>query len=250
MAAAGPLTSILIGLMVHLVYVQGSSGGWAVPVTGVLSYLRWINFALAAVNLLPAFPLDGGRILRSLLWRRKGNLSWATRISTEIGSGFGLVMIFLGIFFGLTVSFITGMWWFLIGLFLRHASLTSYQRVLVRWALEGEPVSRFMKPEPVTVPASISVSELVDDYIYKHHFKMFPVIEGETLVGCVTTREVREVPREEWDRRTVGELVKSCLAENTVEPKMDAMKALQLMHAPATAGSWSSRMKNLWESCR
>lgn len=230
MAIAGPLASILIGLMFHLVYAQGSGAGWSVPVIGVLSYLRWINFVLAGFNLLPAFPLDGGRILRSILWRWKGNLSWATRIATEIGSGFGLAMIFLGILVGFTVSFISGMWWFLIGLFLRNASLMSYQRVLVRRALEGEPVSRFMKPQPLAAPATIPVSELVDEYIYKHHFKMFPVVENDRLVGCITTREIKEVPREEWDRRTVREVAKSCSAENTVKPDTDAMKALQLMH--------------------
>jgi predicted transcriptional regulator len=100
---------------------------------------------------------------------------------------------------------------------------------VVRKALEGEPIRRFMQPNPITVPPSISVGQLVEDYIYKYHFKMFPVVDSERLVGCVTTRQVKEVPREEWNRRTVGELATECSLENIIEPDADAIKALSIM---------------------
>jgi CBS domain-containing protein len=197
---------------------------------GVVQYLAFINGLLAVFNLLPAFPLDGGRVLRSILWGLKKNLRWATRISSKIGSGFGILLIVLGAFQFLRGDFIGGMWWFLIGMFLQGAAKTSYQQLLLRKSLEGELVRRFMKTDPVTVTPSISIAQLVEGYIYKYHYKMFPVVEDTNrLLGCVTTKQVKEIPREEWGQRRVGEIAAQCSAENTIGPQVDAMKALSLM---------------------
>jgi len=106
----------------------------------------------------------------------------------------------------------------------------SYQQLLVRKALEGEPVRRFMNADPVTVQSSITVEKLVEDYIYKYHHKMFPVMEGEKLVGCITTRQVKEIPREDWARETIREAASPCSAENTISPSTDAVKALAMMN--------------------
>jgi Zn-dependent protease/CBS domain-containing protein len=230
MAVVGPVSSIFIGMVFYLVYIWGQASGWPVPVNGVTRYLGWINGLLAAFNLIPAFPLDGGRILRSILWGLKQNLRWATRVSSAIGSGFGILLIVLGAIEVLRGNFIGGMWWFLIGMFLRGAAQMSYQQLVVRKALEGELVRRFMNPKPVTVPASATIQELVEDYIYKYHYKMFPVLEGDNLAGCITTREVKEVPREEWSQKTVGQLASRCSLENTIKPDADATKALALMN--------------------
>jgi len=230
MAIAGPISSIFIGAIFYLIYVGGMSGGWPLPVNGVIRYLAYINLLLAAFNLLPAFPLDGGRVLRSILWGTWNDLRRATRVSATIGSTFGIFLIVLGIFQFIGGNFIGGMWWFLIGLFLRGAAQTSYQQLLVRNALEGEPVRRFMNPNPVTVPRAITVAQLVEDYIYKYHFKMFPVMDNGGLVGCITTQQVKEVPRENWSRETIGELVSQSSPENTISPETDAIKALALMN--------------------
>jgi Zn-dependent protease/CBS domain-containing protein len=230
MAVVGPVSSLLIAGVFYLIYLGGTSAGWPVAVLGVLRYLAWINALLAAFNLIPAFPLDGGRILRSILWGAKANLRWATRISSGIGSGFGIFLIILGVLEVLRGNFIGGMWWFLIGMFLKGAAQTSYQQLVVRKALEGEHVRRFMNDHPVTVPAAATVQDLVEDYIYKHHYKMFPVMEGDNLVGCVSTREVKEVPREEWSRDTVGRLAAKCSPENTIAPDADATQALARMN--------------------
>jgi len=119
--------------------------------------LALINALLAGFNLLPAFPLDGGRVLRSILWSMKDNLRWATRISAEIGAGFGLALIFLGVISVLMGNLIGGIWWFLIGLFLRNASNVSYRQLLVRQALEGEPARALMIADAITVPPNLSV---------------------------------------------------------------------------------------------
>jgi len=229
MAIAGPLSSILIALVAYGIYAFGKARGWVVPVVGVIHYLSTINGLLAAFNLIPAFPLDGGRVLRSALWGLKGNIRWATRVSSWIGETFGILLIVLGVLAVVKGNFMGGMWWFLIGMFLRNAAKMSYRQLTVRKALEGEPIRRFMEPNPITVPPSISVEELVEDYIYKYHFKMLPVVDSERLIGCVTTKQVREIPREEWSRRTVGGLAAECSMENVIEPGADAIKALSIM---------------------
>jgi Zn-dependent protease/CBS domain-containing protein len=229
MAAAGPLSSILIAFVFYGIHTIGR-GSLAEPVSGVIEYLAYINAILAAFNLVPAFPLDGGRILRSILWGLKKDLRWATRISASIGSGFGVLLIVLGVFHILRGDFIGGMWWFLIGMFVQGAAKASYQQLLTRKALQGEPVQRFMQRNPVTVTPSISLEQLVDDYIYRYHFKMFPVVdEPDTLIGCITTKQVKNVPREEWSKTTVREAATPCSAGNTIAPDADAVRALSIM---------------------
>jgi Zn-dependent protease len=230
MAIAGPVSSLAIGGCCYLIYQLGLQSHWPTPVNAVTYYLFYINFILAAFNLLPAFPLDGGRVLRAILWGAKGNLRWATRVSSSIGAAFGLGLIFLGVLRFISHDIVGGVWMFLIGMFLRNAAQTSYQQLLVRKALEGEPVRRFMNAHPVTVPDSLTVAQLVDDYIYKYHYKMFPVMAGEKLAGCITTRQVKEIPREAWDRETIREAASPCSPENTISPGTDAIKALAMMN--------------------
>lgn len=231
MALAGPMASILISVAAFGVFRVGQQGAlWSLPVGGVLHYLGWINGLLAAFNLLPAFPLDGGRVLRSILWSIRKNLRWATRISAGIGAGFGIALITLGVFSVLVGNLIGGVWWFLIGLFLRNASLSSYRQLLVRQAFEGESARGLMSPNAVTVPPGLPVDRLVEDYFYRYHYKMFPVVEDSRLVGCISTQNVKEIPRQEWDRRTVQEIVKECSVDNTIGPDTDATKVLAKMN--------------------
>jgi Zn-dependent protease len=228
-AIAGPISS---GFLAFLFYRLHDFSGYlavSVPIQGVLHYLGWINAILAVFNLVPAFPLDGGRVLRSILWYMKNDLRWATRVASSCGSGFGLILIFLGIFTFLGGNIMGGLWWVLIGLFLRGASQKSYEQLLIQRAFEGEPVSRFMKTDPLTVPRWLPLKEFVEEYIYKYHFKMFPVQEDGRLVGCVTTRNVKEVPQDEWERRTVGEIARDCTRENSISPDADALAALSVM---------------------
>jgi Zn-dependent protease/CBS domain-containing protein len=229
MAIVGPLSSLVIAGVFYLIYRGGMHAGWPVPVNAVNGYLAYINAILAGFNLLPAFPLDGGRVLRSILWGAKDNLRWATRVSSTIGTAFGLGLIFLGVVQFIGGNVIGGVWMFLIGLFLRNAAQTSYQQLLVRKALEGEPVRRFMNADPVTVQDSLTVAKLVDDYVYKYHYKMFPVMSGDKLVGCITTRQIKDIPREAWDRETIREVASPCSGDNTIPPSTDAVKALAMM---------------------
>jgi Zn-dependent protease/CBS domain-containing protein len=230
MAIAGPISSIILGLGLFGVRFLGKGIGWSKPVLGVISYLALINIILAGFNLLPAFPLDGGRVLRSVLWGMKNNLQWATRIASSIGSAFGIALILFGALSVFMGNLIGGIWWVLIGMFMRGASQMSYQQLIVRRSLEGEKVRRFMVPDPVTVAPIVTVEDLVEDYVYKYHFKMFPVVEGGKLLGCVTLNQIKEIPREERHTHTIRDLAKSCTKENTIGPDEDAMKALALMN--------------------
>lgn len=229
MAIAGPIASYVLSLAFFAAHTLVNQLVWPESVTGVLVYLAYINFLLATFNLIPAFPLDGGRMLRALLWGWKRNLRWATRISSSIGSGFGLALIALAVLAVVSGNFVTGMWWFLIGLFIRAAAGMSYERLLMQEILHGERVRRFMNAAPVTVSRSISLQQLVEDYIYKYQFKMFPVADNTTLLGCVTTRHVKTFQRSEWPRHTVGEVFTPCSADNTIAPDADALQALSIM---------------------
>jgi Zn-dependent protease len=231
-AAAGPAASFGIALAAGGLGLAGRIAGWPEEAVTVLFYLGFINGALALFNLAPAFPLDGGRMLRSILWGWRGDLRWATRISAMIGSGFGLLLVGLGVLLAVTVpgGAFSGLWLVLLGLFVRGTAAASYQQLLLRQALAGEPVSRFMESHPVTVPRAISVLDLVQNYVQRHQHKMFPVVDDSgRLLGCVTTGQVRGLPREEWERQTVGSLAQPCTPENTVSADTDAMEALSLM---------------------
>ena len=229
MALAGPAASVVLGVVFLGLGFVALTLQWRGEVVAVLQYVGATNLLLAVFNMLPAFPLDGGRVLRALLWMRKKNVRVATRIASQAGSLFGLLLIFGGFYMLFTGNAITGVWWFLIGMFVRNAAAGAYQQVVVRQLLQGETVRRFMKTEPVTVPRAISVADLVSDYMYRHHYKMFPVVEGDRLVGCITSADVKKLPREEWDRQTVGAIVQKCDVANTIGPDADAMDALAKM---------------------
>jgi Zn-dependent protease/CBS domain-containing protein len=229
MAIVGPLTSILLALIFYGISLVGA-GVWPEPVNGVISYLALINGILAVFNLIPAFPLDGGRVLRSVLWATKKNIRAATRITSNIGTGFGVFLIIMGVFSLFTGNLIGGLWWILIGIFLQSAAKMGYQQLITRKILEGEPVSRFMKTNPITVAPSTTIRDLVENYIYRYHFKLFPVVEGERLLGCITTREVKNVPQDQWEEKTVEEVATGCKADNTISPDADAMHALSAMN--------------------
>ncbi|HEX3746218.1 MAG TPA: site-2 protease family protein [Bryobacteraceae bacterium] len=231
MAIAGPIASIVLGGFFFVVY-EASRSMLPPAVTGTLYYLFWMNLVLAAFNLIPAFPLDGGRVLRSLLWKWKGDLRQATKIASELGGGFGLILILLAVWQWFTGDFVNALWYFLIGLFLRGAAQSSYQQMMIKIALKGEPVRKFMNEHPITAPSYISLEELVDDYVYRYHHKMFPVLDAsQRLAGCVTTTKVKAFAREEWNRHSLQEVLEPLSADNTISPETDAAAALAKMVA-------------------
>lgn len=228
MAVAGPVSSVILGVAFWLLYSLGD-GIWPPLVAGVIGYLAVINWVLAGFNLMPAFPLDGGRMLRAALWHWKRDLRWATDKAAKFGSGFGITLMILGALSIISGGLVGGIWYIIIGLFLRNAAQMAYHQVVANEILGNQRVRDRMSHEPVTVPPSITLQELVDDYFHRYDFKMFPVAEGEHLVGCITTREVKEIPRQEWPRRNVRSVVRSCSPETVVSPETEVRQALTTM---------------------
>ena len=230
MAIAGPAFSLLLSGTLFLFYSWGSYQNWAKEVQGVLYYLAWANSVLALFNLIPAFPLDGGRILRSALWSRKRDLVDSTRIACKAGSIFGAILIGLGLIAFLGGSLISGIWYFFIGMFMREAASSSFRQVVMTKTLEGETVQRFMKSNPVTVPADITLDEFADKYLLKYQFKMFPVLDDGKVVGSFSTQELKKIPKVEWSMETVARHLQPISENNSVSSNMEARDAFLLMN--------------------
>jgi Zn-dependent protease/CBS domain-containing protein len=244
MAIAGPAASIALGGLFYIVQALARSS--APEVVGVIAYLAWINWILAGFNLIAAFPLDGGRMLRAALWRWKGDLTRATQTASSVGSGFGFVLMAFAIyqlFFG---NLISAIWYFLIGSFLRGAAQMSYEQVLLRSALAGEPVRRFMRPDPVTVHPGMSIRQLIEDYLYRYDFKVYPVVDAaQEVIGCITTGDIKSIPKNEWDQRRVSDVLKPCSESNTVGPETDALNALSKIQETGSSGLLVTKRNHL-----
>ncbi|UCH83358.1 MAG: site-2 protease family protein [Candidatus Latescibacterota bacterium] len=229
-AVAGPIASVLIAVASFLFVAVGTAAGLSDAVVGVARYLGFINSALVIFNLVPAFPLDGGRVLRSILWHWKKNLIWATWVTSRIGVGFSLLLIGYGVWVAFSEqNLIAGVWYVLIGVFLKGAANMSYQQLALRRSLEGQTVRRFMKNDPVTVNPDISIETLVENYVFKYQYKMFPVVDRDTLLGCVRTREIKDLPKHQWGKFTVRDVSIACSDENSIHPDVDALSALTRM---------------------
>ncbi len=212
MAIAGPMVSAILATGLWLLALVGYRIGWPHPVVIVLGYLAAINAMVLIFNLIPAFPLDGGRVLRSILWSATGNLRRATRWAALAGQIFAWLLMVWGIMQLFAGNWLGGIWTCLIGMFLNGAAQSGFQQVLVRQALQGETVRRFMNPDPIVVPESFDLLHWVEDFVYKYHRKAFPVVSDGHLVGYVQTKSLSGIPRDEWVVHTVGEVMQPDLA--------------------------------------
>lgn len=229
-AIIGPVISVVLAGVFYLIALFISQAGGSVVFLGIFSYLAWINLILAIFNMLPAFPLDGGRVLRAGLWQWKHNIEWATRIAARIGKGFGVLLIALGILSLLVGSFIGGIWWILIGSFLHNAAKNAYEQLLMQKSLAGLSVQQFMQTQPVTVPADITLRKLVEDYFYRYPLKTYPVVAQEgRLAGCVQLDQVKTVPKVAWSDHQVAEVVQSCPVDQSITPDTEITEAIAKM---------------------
>lgn len=230
-AGIGPLTSLILAGISGLIWYFGRSAGFSIPVIGVAAYLAWVNTLLAIFNLLPGFPLDGGRLFRSILWKLTNNLKQATRIASIGGRILGYGLIFLGFLqlFSATPNFIGGLWFILIGWFLNNSAESSYQDLVVRMTLEGAQARDVMTLEPETVPADLNLQELVDNYLMNRNYQSFPVEAEGHPIGLVTLAQVRQTPRQEWQQRTVRDIMMPADAGITIRPEEDMSSVLEHM---------------------
>jgi Zn-dependent protease/CBS domain-containing protein len=205
MAIVGPLTSLVIGGILWGVYfgirnINNSAAEFATP---IVYWLGFINLALGVFNLIPGFPLDGGRVLRSLLWWRSRNLRSATRIASTIGRVIGFLFIFGGIYLIFTSYWLNGLWIAVIGWFLESAASNSYRQLLLHDMLRGHIASEVMSRDCVLVPPETTLDRLVNENILTSGRRCFPVVSGSRVMGLMTLHNVRAVPRERWDTETV-----------------------------------------------
>ncbi|MEX2580342.1 MAG: site-2 protease family protein [Verrucomicrobiales bacterium] len=224
-AVGGPLVTVVL----MAIFWALTPLAFPPPVDGVVGYLAFVNTVLLVFNMVPAFPLDGGRVLRAWLWHRTGSLRHGTRIASKIGSGFGLFLIVLGMLQLFAGALIAAIWSAILGLFLRGVAKASYQQVVVRRVLEGNPVRRFMTPNPIAVSPGMKLSDFVEDYLYRHHHKLYPVMEGDILRGMMGPREVRKVDKEEWPTVTVDRVMLELSEDSCLSPDTDSVDALERM---------------------
>jgi Zn-dependent protease/CBS domain-containing protein len=230
MAMAGPLASFALSAACYLIFKAGYQVNLPLSILAVFGYLAFVNSLLGGFNLIPAFPLDGGRVLRAGLWGWKNDFRRATRLACRAGSFFGFVLMLAGIFHVITSSFIVGAWWFILGLFLREAAGTSYYQAFARTTLAGATVRRFMTPDPATVSSALSIDALVEEHFYRSLHDMYPVMEDSRLIGCVSSKHIAKIPRDQWTQLTVRDVAVPCSAENTIAIDTDALAALSMMN--------------------
>jgi Zn-dependent protease len=229
MAIAGPIASFLLSILFAVLYQVANILELSIPIIGTLGYLSAINMMLAVFNMVPAFPTDGGRILRSLLWWIKGDIHWATQLASRISLVFAIAIIFTGFMNMLGGNPLGGLWWILIGSFLFSAANTSYQRLLIKESFEGKTVRNFMNQTPVTVPSHITLQEFVDKYLYHYHYKMFPVVKDDKILGLITIEMLKAHPPEEWKHLFVGKAMQLQSSDNSIASNIPINDALNKM---------------------
>jgi len=205
-AVVGPLTSLLLAGLFWLIDVVGR-GVLSTPVAGMFGYLGWVNLLLAAFNLVPGFPLDGGRLLRSAIWKATGSFGQATRIASLAGQGVGWLLVAAGVAFLLGGNLAGGIWFAFIGWFLVQAARSSYEDLQLREMLRGVEAEDVMAGNLLRIPPELSLQDAVDDYFMRYDHGAFPVDEQGQTIGLLTLRGVRRVPREQWPIRRVRDVM-------------------------------------------
>jgi Zn-dependent protease/predicted transcriptional regulator len=233
-AIAGPIASLFLAWISFRVVDIENPGDAPLtsPALGVLGYLGFINLVLAIFNMLPAFPLDGGRAFRAILWGFSGSMRRATMIAARVGSFFGMIFIFLGLYSVIfTGNIIGGLWWALIGLFLRGAAGSAVSAEVTKKTMQGEVVARFMVRDPVTVLPQTSAQDFIDDFLYHYFHDVYPVTnEDGTALGVLHTKDVQRVASRDLATTRVEEIMELLSAENMIAPNLDAIRAVNLMN--------------------
>jgi Zn-dependent protease/CBS domain-containing protein len=247
-AIAGPLTSLLLGAI--FLQLAGLVAGplrfdpadprrtlaTLGPVASLLLWLAPVNVALGLFNLVPGYPLDGGRVLRAVMWGLSGDLQQATRRASAAGQVFAWLLMSCGCLMalGLRLPFlggglVNGLWLAFIGWYLHNAALMSYQQVLIHAALEHVPVRELMQTHFVPVAPQLRVSALVKDYVMASGQRAFPVVDEGRLAGIVSLRDLQKAARADWESASVGSIMTPVAKLVVISPEQSALEALELM---------------------
>ena len=226
-AIVGPLTSMGIAGL----FALGYAGLFDVErgAADVSLNLALINLSIGVFNLIPGFPLDGGRVLRSILWARQRDQLSATKLASRVGQVVANLIMAGGVALFLFVDFVAGLWFFLIGNFLRSASAASYETLFMETVLKGVPVTVVARQDFVPVSPELTVQQLIEDHVLAGHGRACPVMAGEELLGLVTLHDTRQIPRDEWPRVTVYRAMTPVSKLRTVSTKDELPQVLALM---------------------
>ena len=226
-AIAGPLTSIAISFFSFVIFL--ASYNRIEPIAAVTFLLAVINIGLALFNLIPGFPLDGGRVLRSIVWWQTHNVRRATKVASTIGKGVSFLFIVFGIVMVFSEYWINGVWMIIVGWFLHNAATGSYQQLALKIAIEGHKAEEVMHQGYIAMSPDITIEELVNNYILTTGRRCFPVIQDGHLIGLVTMRNVSSVPRDAWANTTVNTAMTPLGKFKVVKPDDDLFNVMQLM---------------------
>jgi len=226
-AIAGPLSSFGLGL-VFMAMAVGLRSSLDRIIVEMLHYLYYVNFLLAAFNLIPGFPLDGGRVLRSYLWHRSGDLTKATKSVTRVGELVAVGLIGLGVLSALAMHVIPGLWLILIGLFLKTSARNEYGSLELRFALQDTKLREIMTPA-IAVNSSTTISEFVNNFVFRYHHRVFPVLELNRFIGMIDLRSIKSVPPSDWPTTKIGAYISDSFVSCVLDPDVEATDALRFL---------------------
>ncbi|MGV8074177.1 MAG: site-2 protease family protein [Syntrophobacteraceae bacterium] len=227
-AIVGPLSSFLLAFIFWIVKIMLTPVGSPLA-PAVFGYLVWINIALGIFNLIPGFPLDGGRVLRAFIWWKTGSLPRATRWASDVGKGFAVTLMILGAFQLFAGILIGGIWLFLVGVFLRGVAESGYEGVMVNQALEGVHVGEVMIEDVVSVPPDLSITDLVTKYILRYGYKGYPVVKDGRAIGVVSLSNVINFTEDEQKILTVEEAMMPVNERISIRPQQSVAEAMRRM---------------------
>lgn len=229
MAIAGPAASFIIAIFFGIMWFFARDFA---PVREPVRYLAIINVVLGVFNILPGYPLDGGRILRSVLWKSTGDFKRATFIASTAGRVLGFMIIAVGVLFIFMGNFLGGIWFVFIGWFLQSSAQMGYRQVVFESSIKGIKVKEVMNQDIVDITGDTTLQELVDEYFMRYRFGRFPVVEdrkSKKLMGIISIHDVKEVPREEWSGTRAGDVVEKISEKEKADISMEISEAIKKM---------------------
>lgn len=229
MALSGPLTSLALAGIFGAFYL--SLRYVATPVRAMFAWLTGINMSVAIFNLIPGFPLDGGRLLRAIVWKITGDLRKSTRVASIVGRVVAYLFVFWGLWRLFYGDWIGGVWIAFIGWFLDRAATSSYRQLALKELMQAIKVKDVMIRECRSLPKELTIRELVDGYIFHTSFQCFPVVDNNVVLGIITIQEIKQIPREQWSFVTVEDAMIPLEKMKSVKPDDDLFTVLQKMNS-------------------
>jgi len=227
-AIAGPIASILLSGLFFALSGSGLLSGFE-SLLAVVAYLALINFVLAAFNMVPAFPLDGGRILRAILWWWNGNMAKATRMAATVGGGLGIALMAFGAYNAFMGIVVAGMWQILIGFFIYRAAGAARAQAGSLPGPGNAHIGHIVEPDPPVIPGDASLAAAADDYFYRLRPRVFLVHEGERAIGTLSLGDFAHVPRAQWGDIPVRQVVQPMASQPMARPEEPASDVLKRM---------------------